>query len=122
MSKDQARDTGMALLLILLGLGLYKSNMIYFKVGLIALLINMTVPEVYKPLAKVWFLFSEKLNFVMTKVIMTIIFTLVVVPFAIIFKIRGKDSLRIKKFKKDTVSVLDERNHKYTEKDLLKPF
>ena len=48
ISKSQAVDTGMAMVLILLLLGLYFEEMAWFKYGLIALLITMIIPMTFK--------------------------------------------------------------------------
>jgi len=47
---------------------------------------------------------------------------LLVVPVALIRKMMGKDTLRLRQFKKDNHSVFHERNYTFTVKDLTNTF
>lgn len=53
-------------------------------------------PLVLKPIQKIWMSLSVLMGWFMTRVILTIVFCLVVVPLGILIKILGKDLLNIK--------------------------
>lgn len=122
ISKDKARDSGMAMVLILLILGLYLDEIIYFKYAVLSLLLTMTAPMAYKYIAIIWFAGSNILGFVVSKIILALIFFVFVFPVGFMRKILGKDSLKLKQFKKSKSSVMVERNHMYGKKDIDKPF
>ena len=54
-TRDQARDTGMALALICLIVFLATQQKRYVTFGVLVLLADMICPAIYKPAAKIWF-------------------------------------------------------------------
>jgi hypothetical protein len=122
ITKDQARDTGMAMvLLLLLGSVMFKnSTLVTFAI--IALLIDMTFPQLYRPVAVVWFGVSHLLGTVVSKIILTLVFFGVVFPVAMARKLLGIDSLKLKEFKAAGDSVMIVREHTFTGQDIEKPY
>jgi Saxitoxin biosynthesis operon protein SxtJ len=122
ITKDQSKDTGMAMVLVLLLLYLsLKQN--GFLVGAIAaLVIDMTVPQLYRPVASVWLGVSQLLGIVVSKVILSVVFFCVVTPVGVVRRLSGKDSLRTKTFKASDKSVMKERNHTFVPADMEKPY
>jgi len=122
ISKSQARDTGMAMVLILLILGFFLENSIYFKAALAALLVTMIIPSAFKYVAIIWFAISTFLGTISSKIILTVVFLFVVVPVSIYRKILGKDTLKLKLFKKGGNSVMEVRDLTFTRENLEKPY
>jgi len=122
ISKDQSRDTGMAVVLLLLLVFASKKREGYLLAAIVLHVVNMAVPQVYKPLAVVWLGFSELLGAVMSKVLLSIVFFGVVTPIAIFRRLAGKDSLKLRAFKKSKDSVMVERNHTFSARDLERPY
>lgn len=122
ISKDQCKDTGMAAVLILLLIGYYTKNPSYYHLAIIALLVNMIVARAYYPVAILWLGLSNMLGAVMSKVILTIVFFLLVVPVGFVRKVLGKDPMLLKLWKRGRQSVMKVRNHTFTAKDLEKPY
>lgn len=122
VNKEKARDTGMAMVLILLLLELFIQNGIYYKIAIPVLIINMTVPQLYYPLAYLWFGFAHIIGTIVSKIILFVVFLVIVLPMAILRRIMGKDSLLLKKWKKSNESVLKVRNHLYVPSDIDKPY
>ena len=112
----------MAVVLILLLIGYFTKNINYYHLAIIALLINMIVTRAYYPVAVLWFGLSNMLGAVMSRVILTIVFFLVVVPVGLVRKLLGKDPMLLKSWKKGRQSVMKVRNHTFTAKDLEKPY
>jgi hypothetical protein len=122
ISKHQAKDTGMAIVLILLLLGFFLNDSLYFKLSVIFLLVNMIYPLIYKPMAIIWLGFSFLLGTVVSKILLSLVFFIVVLPVALIRRLMGIDSLKIQKFKKSSQSVFENRDITYSGKDIENPF
>jgi hypothetical protein len=122
ITKAQSRDTGMALVLVLLLCRLFIANDALLPAAIIALVINMTFPQAYRPLAVVWFGFAHLLGTMMSRIILTIVFFAVVTPVALVRRLAGKDTLRLAAFKAGTDSVMLPRNHTFTVRDIEKPY
>lgn len=121
-ARQRAVDTGMALTLICLILGLWRGTPGWFVSATTLLVVNMTWPMAYAPAARLWFGLSGLLGAVMSKVILTLAFLAVVTPMALIRRALGKDSLRLKAFKSGQGSVFHARSGRFTPKDLTTPF
>ena len=122
ISKDQMKDTGMAMVLILLLTGFFFDKNILFKIALISLLINMIVPKFYYPFAIIWLGFSRILGTVVSKILLSIVFFLIVTPIGVIRRVLGYDSLKLKEFKLGSDSVMTIRNKTFAGKDIEKPY
>ena len=122
ISKDQAKDTGMAIVLILLILGAFTENMLFIKIALPVIIVNMVVPMAFYPAAVVWFGLSRFLGTIMSKVVLTLVFIVMVVPVGLFRRMMGKDALQLKGFKDGDDSVMTVRDHVFNSHDLEKPF
>jgi hypothetical protein len=122
ITKEQSKDTGMAmvLLLLLLSLGLKRHGLLVAAIA--ALLVNMTWPSFYRPIAVLWLGLSTLIGSVMSRLLLTIVFFLVVTPIGIARRVFGGDSLRLKAFRASEDSVMFERNHTFTGQDIQKPY
>ena len=121
-TTDQCKDTGMAITLIfLLLVPLTKQyDLIYWAIGVQVL--NMVKPQIYGPAAIVWFKLSELLGTVVSKIVLSILFLIVVTPVGLLRRAVGKDSLKLKSFKKGHGSVMETRNHTFSADDIRKPY
>ena len=59
---------------------------------------------------------------VVSKILLTLIFFVVVTPVGLIRRLTGADSLQLKKWKKGTDSVFVERQGAIQDKDLVNPY
>jgi len=119
---DQARDTGQAMALLCLIILIFFRQASFAGIALIVLLINMLRPQVYKPLAKWWFALSNLLSRIVPRILLGVLFYVMVTPVGLIRRVLGKDPLQLKKWKKGRDSVLRERNHTLSAKDIINPF
>ena len=122
ISSDQCKDTGMAVVLIWLLIGFFSKNQIYYICSIPFLLINMVRPVLFKPIARIWLGFSYLLGTIVSKILLSIIFYVMVVPVGFIRRKAGKDSMQIKKWKKNSASVFQQRHHKFKPEDLETPY
>ena len=122
ISKKQASDAGMAAVLILLLIGLFTTNDIYYKIAIPVLVINMTIPMIFYPFAVLWFGCSQLLGTIMSKLILTIVYVFMVIPVGVFRRLMGKDALHLSEFKKSKNSVMHSRNYNFSAKDIENPF
>ena len=66
ISPEQAKDTGMAMVLICLLIAVLGRRWRFVGISIILLLIDMIWPRVYKPLVAFWFGFSRLLGAVIS--------------------------------------------------------
>ena len=118
----QCRDTCLALVFLLLLIWFFTKNTNLVYAAMLLLLIGMILPVSMKPLAWAWFGLSELLGHVMSRVLLSIVFIVVVLPIGFIRRLSGKDSLRLKLWKQGDGSCFVERSHTFTAEDLKNPY
>jgi len=122
ITKNQARDTGMAMVLLCLVLGFLTDAGWLFKLAIPVLVLTMIAPRVYNPLAVVWLGLSYLLGTVISRILLTAVFFVVVLPVGLIRRMLGKDSLQLRQFGKGKESVMKVRDHMYVPADIDKPY
>lgn len=121
-TKQQHKDAGMACVLIMLITGYLTGINTWFYVAIPLLFLAMATPVVFYPFSLFWYALSSLLGNVMSRVILTIIFILLVIPMGIIRRLAGKDPMRLREFGKSRDSVLIIRNKRFAASDIEKPF
>ena len=98
--KKQQRNFGivMAVAITVLGLirwGLHRgaAPMWFFYVAAALLVLGLVAPRTLRPVLVVWLRFSLALNWVMTRILLTVAFFLLIVPTRALLRIAGKDPL-----------------------------
>ena len=110
----------MVLLLLILFLRFKRDELL---IGALVLhVITMTAPRVFAPAAVVWLGVSHVLGTVMSTVLLTAVFCLIVTPIGVLRRAMGKDSLRLRVFKRGGESAMLRRNHVCSGADLERPF
>jgi len=122
VSRDQAKDTGMAMVLVCLLIAVLADKDQFTSIAVVLLIVNMTAPGIYRPVAKIWLGFSHLLGTVMSKVILTILFVFLVTPVGLIRRLMGKDPMQIQKWKKGRDSVFRVRDHRFNADDIANPY
>jgi hypothetical protein len=121
-TPNQERDTGLALLLILLLIVYFSENVTLIIPSIAVLVLIMIWPNIFYPLAPFWFGLSRLLGTIVSKIILSLLYFLIVTPVGILRRILDKDSMRLKDWKNGKDSVLLKRNHTFTQKDIDKPY
>lgn len=116
-SKKEHIDSGLALLLLTLLSGLWLNPQIGIRTAIAELIVILIAPAVLYPFTFLWLNLSELLGGIMSRVLLTLIFIVFVCPVSLIRKAMGKDTLILRRFKKDGATVFTERNHSYTKSD-----
>ena len=78
---------------------MYYNKESYQFIGIIALMfigLGLVVPVMLKPLYFVWMTFAAILGWVMTRVILSIVFYLIITPIGLVTRIIGEDFLALK--------------------------
>lgn len=122
ISKKEASDTGMALVLISLLIGYFTQSIIYFKIAIPLLIMNMTFPMFYYPFAIIWLGLTNLMGAIVSKIVLSVIYLIIVVPTGRIRRLMGKDSLNLNAFKKNKGSVMITRDYKFSSKDIENPY
>jgi hypothetical protein len=122
LSETQCKDAGMALVLLLLILNFSFPGGYWLFIATAILVITMCVPRFIKPFAKVWYYGTEFMGTYVSKLILFVVFCLVVTPIGLLRRLLKKDSLKLREYKKEQKSVMDERNKIYKPADIVKPF
>jgi len=122
ISRKKCSDAGMAAVLIMLLIGLFAKKVIFYQIGIPLLVINMIIPVFFYPFAILWYGLSGLMGDILSRLILTIVYIIVVLPVGFIRQVAGKDPLKLREFKKADSSVMIIRDHLFTSSDLEKPF
>ena len=122
-SNNDIRSFGITIgviLFIISGLLMYYNKEIYQIVGSIALtltMLGMIMPMLLKPFYFVWMTFAAILGWLMTRIILGLVFYLIITPIGLITRIIGEDFLALKKKNLDSYwnhrDSLEELNQNY---------
>jgi len=115
--KKEHTDSGLAMLLLTLLSGLWLNQTYSLKIAIAEVAIILIAPILIYPFTFLWLNLSDLLGKVLSKVILIVIFIVMVCPVAIYRRALGKDTLLIKKFKKDNKSVFTVRDHTFGKSD-----
>lgn len=122
ITKDQSRDTGMAMVLLFLLMFAARKREWLLIGAMVAHVVNMAVPQIYRPVAVLWLGLSDLLGAVVPKILLSLVFFLVVTPIGALRRLFGKDALKLRVFKASQDSVMLERNHTFVARDLERPY
>ncbi|MCJ7545959.1 MAG: SxtJ family membrane protein [Deltaproteobacteria bacterium] len=87
------------LLLLISGFLLWKEKASFqpiLIIGIILLAGGVALPTIFKPIYWVWMAFATILGWVMTRVILSVVFFLVITPIGLIARLVGKQFLELK--------------------------
>lgn len=121
-NKSQIYGSGLALLLILLLVYLFGENKAVIQSAVVLTILLMVWPTPFRYFAIVWFALAEILGYIVSRILLTVIFLILVVPVGILKRGTLRKSLKLGMFKKGTHSVFISRNHTCAADDLRKPF
>lgn len=122
ISKDQARDTGLAMVLIGLLGGYFGQSSKLIVISILLLIFTMIFPSIFRPLAFIWYGVSSFLGIIMSKLILSLIFIFLVTPVGLVRRMIGLDSLKLKEWKKDSSSVFKVYEHQFKPEDIENPY
>lgn len=122
ISNTQAKDTGMAMVLILLLVAAFMRDFGWVRASVVVLVVDMIWPMVFYPVAVVWLGLSHIIGTVVSKILLSVIFVALVTPVGLVRRAMSRDSLQLRAFKRDRTSVMKVRNHVFVPADIEKPY
>lgn len=103
-SRKELRNFGLVLLIGfgVIGFLTYRSGRHGLAEGLwigsaAVALLSCAAPVLARPFYVIWMSVGAAIGFVMSRVVMTIIFFVVITPVAIVFRLKGRDALGLRK-------------------------
>ena len=100
--KSDLRKFGITIgiiLMIIAGFLFWKekeSYQIFLTVGTILFVLGILVPAVLKPIYWIWMIFATILGWVMTRVILSLLFYIIITPIGLISRFFGKQFLELR--------------------------
>ncbi|MCF8231848.1 MAG: hypothetical protein K9J27_06625 [Bacteroidales bacterium] len=122
LTTKQCIDAGLAAVLILSLIGYFTDNVIYFHIIIPVVILIMIVPRFFYPFGVLWFGLAHLLGNVVSRIILSAIYVVFVIPVGLIRQAVGRDALQLRRFGKDKTSVFQNREHNYISKDLETPY
>jgi hypothetical protein len=122
ITNDQSRDTGMAMVLLLLILYISLRREEFVFGAMVLHILNMTVPNLYRPIAVLWLGMAHLLGTFVSTILLSIVFFVVVTPMGMLRRLIGKDSLKLRAFKAGRESVMVVRDHTFAGPDIERPY
>lgn len=127
-SEKECRNFGLTVGIVLVVLSLllfyfeYNSYMYFSTPGGLLIILGIVFPSALRPVQKIWMTFAVVMGFVMSRVILTIIFYLVVTPIGLLAKLFRKDflDLSIDKNRKSYWNIRESK--KYSKIDTERQF
>lgn len=122
ITKKQASDSGMAIVLILLLIGLFTGNTLFYKIAIPFLVINMIYPMTFYYFGIFWIGLSTIIGTIVSKILLSLVYLIIVLPMALVRKLIGKDPMQMKQFKKSRSSIMQVRKHTLTSEEIIYPY
>jgi hypothetical protein len=113
ITPKHCTEAGIVLAMIFILTGLFTGTGAFYKLAGAMLLLDLMVPKCFKPFAFCWFNLSVWLGHITSRIILSVIFVVIIVPVAVIRRLGGKDPLKLKDFKKSASTVFSDRNIKF---------
>ena len=116
-SRKDLKNFGVTIGFILLMIGAFlffreKGSLIYFfLIGSILIILGVITPVILKPIYKIWMIFAVIIGWIMTRVILSILFFSIITAIGIFTRLIGKDFLNLKS--KNNESYWNIRNKEY---------
>jgi hypothetical protein len=94
--KSDLRKFGITVGIILIIIAVFlfwkekESFQILLIVGTVLLILGIAIPVILKPIYWVWMVFATILGWIMTRVILIVLFYFVVTPISLVFRLSGK--------------------------------
>lgn len=122
ITKKQASDSGMAIVLILLLIGLFTGNTLFYKIAIPFLVINMVYPMTFYYFGILWIGLSTIIGTIVSRILLSLVYLIIVLPMALVRKLIGKDPMQMKQFKKSRSSIMQVRKHTLTSEEIIYPY
>lgn len=107
-TKKDLRNFGFTIGSILLVIALIlffkekDSDVYFFSIGLVFILSGIVLSFILKPFYKIWMTFAVIVGWIMTRIILAILFFFIITPIGVLARLFGKDFLNLKPDNRDS--------------------
>ena len=107
-TKKDLRNFGFTIGSILLVIALIlffkekDSDVYFFSIGLVFILSGIVFSFILKPFYKIWMTFAVIVGWIMTRIILAILFFFIITPIGVLARLFGKDFLNLKPDNRDS--------------------
>lgn len=122
ITSIQERDACLALTFLLLLIWFFCSLPWLVYLAMLALLLGMVWPALMRPVAFAWFGLAKVMGGIVSSILLTIVWLVLVVPVGLIRQAMGRDALGLQKWHDKAASCFTNRDHKFTREDLQNPY
>lgn len=119
-SQEKKYETILAIVLGLLVIWFFTNAKALVIISAVLAFIGLMIPMVSGWITWLWLKISHVMGWVMSKVIMSIVFYLVLFPISLLARLSNKDQLKLKK--SNETSYYSTRNHRYSPEELENPW
>jgi hypothetical protein len=119
-TKEKNQETILAIVLGLLVIGFLTKINILNIISISLIIVSLFFNSIAGYITWVWLKFSHMMGWVMSKVLLSVIFYLFLFPIALLARLFKKDDLQLKKTTHQTYYSV--RNHMYIGEDLKNPW
>lgn len=122
ISTEQLYGSGLAAILICLLLYLFFNNILWVYIAIAWVILTMTYTRPVKYFAIIWLAFGEMLGFFVSRLMLTLVFGIIVIPVSLFVRKRIRYNMQLHGFNAGKNSVFKDRNHVFSNHDFEKPF
>lgn len=122
ISRDRTVTFGLTFTLISVLFLFYKTHHPFLIVPFISIAICIAFPALLKPFAFVFYNATEIVGKLLSIIVLSLVFFLIVTPIGVMKRLKGYDPMKRKAWKKDKSSVFIKYDHDYSAADLIKLF
>ena len=121
ITPTQCRDTALALAFLAMLIWYFTREAAYAYATMAVLLLAMVWPSSMTWPARLWFGLAHAMGAVMSRVLLTVIYIVIVLPVALLRRLLGKDSMRVRAWRGQG-SAFVSRGHTFVKEDLANPY
>ena len=122
ITTEKNKDVGLVLVLAFLICFLRFEDRVFVLLSLGAAIVSIVLPGMLKPISIFWYLLAEILGTVMSRVILTLVFFLIITPMGLLKRLVSRDRMLMERWKKGEESVFTVRDKSFSGADLKNPF
>lgn len=122
LNTAQVYGSGLALILIFILLFMILEVSIFLHIGVALMVALLIWPKPFRYFGILWFAWGDVLGYVVSRIILTLIYFVVVIPVGLIIRKKIRFNMQISQFRKNNGSVFRTREYLFSEKDFSKPF
>jgi hypothetical protein len=122
ISRDQAKDTGMAMALICLLIAYWGERPRLVILAILLLVVDMVWPPIFHYPAQAWFGLAHFMGAIVSRILLSVLFFGLVTPLGLVRRLGGADPMQRKKWKQGDDSVFRKRDHTYSARDIEQPY